>query len=98
MALASRLIDPSSPKSHDLVDRIETFGSVGDQQDGAAFGGVKGIVDEPLRRLLIQVRRGFIEDNDGAVRQERPCQSDPATLAARHHGSLLADERVPSIW
>jgi hypothetical protein len=51
----SRLTDASSPESDDLVDRIETFRPVRDQQDRAAIGRLKDIVDEHLRRLLIQV-------------------------------------------
>ena len=58
----SRSTDASSPESHDLVDRIETFRPVRDQQDRAAIGRPKIRTAAPVTTVDRQRRSEHVAD------------------------------------
>ena len=56
----------------------------------------EGELDRMLR-LGVEVRRGFVEDDDGRVLEEHPCDREPLLLAARHPIAALANDGVEAV-
>jgi len=86
---------------------IEEVAVVGDGDDGA--GVVLEVAFEPCHRKIVEVVRGFVEEQDIGLPDEQSAEGDPAALAAREdvdlgvagraaegvHGELEAGVELP---
>lgn len=55
---------------------------MGDEERGAPLGGVGDVVDQGVGGRPVEVRGGFVQDEDGGVRQQRAGQDQALSLAA----------------
>jgi len=70
---------------------------VGNDQGGASDHQVfEGLLDFQFR-FTVQGRRGFIQDQDGGILEERPGDAETLPLASGKDRALLADDRVETV-
>ncbi len=82
---------------HDLVDEIETFRTMRDQEDRATIGRFEHVADERLGGRFVEVRGRLVEEEHRSVREQRSCDDEALALTAGELRSLLADERVEPV-
>ena len=63
-------------------DLVEPVGLVGDEQDGAAFGGLQQVGGQRLVGVWVQVGGGFVEDQQRRVNKKRAGQREALPFAA----------------
>jgi hypothetical protein len=94
---ASVLAAHTSIESHDLVDQVEAFGTVGDQEHRPVFRRRQHVADECLRSRTVEMGRRLVQDQDGRIGEQRPGDGEPLPLAARKAATVLADQRVEAV-
>ena len=76
LLLGASFGDLAAIECHDLVDLVEPVGLVGDEQDGAAFGGLQQIGGQRLAGVAVGVGGGFVDDQQRRVGEERAGQRE----------------------
>jgi hypothetical protein len=69
---------------------------MGDQNDGAALGGVEDICDERVCRRSVEVRGRFVRYQHQLVGREDPSQRDPCPLPAGYRSCTVSESGVDS--
>ena len=76
LLMAALLGDPAAVEHHDVVHLVQPVGLVGDEQDGAAFGGLQQIGGQRLTGVAVGVGGGFVDDQQRRVGEERAGQRE----------------------
>ena len=76
LAVAALFGDPAVVEHHDLVDLVEPVGFVGDEQHGAALGGLHQVRGERPAAVRVEVGGGFVDDQQRRVGEERAGQRE----------------------
>jgi len=95
--VAALLGDSAVVEHHDLVDLVEAVAFVGDEQDGAAFGGVQQVRGERLAAVRVDVGSWLVEDEQRGVGEERARQRQALPFAARNGRPVGTDRRIPAL-
>ena len=88
---------PDRAELHHLVDEVEAFRPVRDQQHAAVVGRRQDVAHEHLGRLGIEVRGRLVEHEHRCVGEERPGDRQALTLPSGELRAVLADERVEPV-
>ena len=63
---------PAMVEDDDLVEPVESFQLVGDEQEGAAAGGVEQIGDHRGAGFRVEVGGGLVDDQQRRIGEQRP--------------------------
>ena len=96
LAVGALFGDPAVVEHHDLVDLVEPIGLVGDEQDGAALGGLEQVGGQCLAGVWVEVGGGFVEDQQRRVGEKRTSQRQALPFAAGDGRPVGADPGVPA--
>src|SRR5215469_16514062 len=97
LLMTAALGDPAPVKHQDLVDPVEPVALVGDEQDGAALGGLQQVRGERLASLRVEVGGGLVEYQESRVGEEGAGEREALPLAAGNGGPVGADRGIPAL-
>ena len=86
--------DPAVVEQHDLVDLVEPVTLVGDEQDGAALGGLQQVRGERPAGFRVEVGGGLVEDQQRRAGEERAGQREALPFAAGNGCTVGADRGI----
>ena len=89
--MVSALNDPAVLQHDDLICRAHGGQTVGNHQDRFAFCQLPDGLLQLLLVFGIHAGRGFIQNDDGCVLQNCPCNGDSLLFPAGEAGAAFAD-------
>src|SRR5215470_5876215 len=96
LLVAALFGDPPAVEHHDLVNLVERVAFVGDEQDGAAFGGLQQVRGKRPAAVGVEVGGGLVEDQQRRVGKKGAGQCKALPLAAGDGCAVGADGGVPA--
>lgn len=89
--------DPAPVENNDPVGGGEPRLLVGDQQRGAAVGGVEDVGEHGGRGLRVEPLGRLVQDEHRWVGEQGAGQEKTLALTARHGGAVPAEQSVPAV-
>ena len=91
-AAPARSDGPAVVERDDLVDEIEAFGAMGDQQDRPIARGRENISNQLFRDVGLEMGGWLVENQNRGVGEESASERQALPLTTGEPGSLFADE------